>query len=442
MSRPNPTAPRPFEFPTIERTHLDNGLSVVAVTMPGRTLCTADLVIDAGASHDDVEGTAVLLARAFNEGTTTRDAAAFADACESLGMQLGAGGGWDTMSLSMSAPLSRLGNALNLMAEATWFPSIPEDAFQRVKAERLAQIDQDHANPAMLAAIAFPPTIYAPGSTYARSLRGTKASIGAMTRDTLVAHHERLVDPGSATLVVAGDVNLNAVRTFAEHAFGSFTRPSADRKAPACETLDGALRITIVDRPGSVQSNIVVGHTGIDRHHPDRDAIAIMVYALGGSFSSRINQRLREELGYTYGARGDFDARRAVGPFAVSAPVQGPSTADAVRETLDIIRLMHDGGPTHDEVTAAQEYLAGVHPLRFETPDQVAGSVADLAVHDLPDHDLTEFHDRIRALTLDDVARVARTHLRPEALSVVVVGDASVVRAGLEELGPVTVVTD
>lgn len=441
-TRPAPSAPRPFAFPQIHRARLDNGLGIVTVVMPGRALCAAVLVVDAGACHDSIEGAATLLARAFNEGTQVRDAAAFADACEGLGMQLGAAAAWDTMSLTMSAPRSRLGQALGLMAEAAWTPSIPDSNFARIKAERSAAIDQELAVPAIRAAFAFPKTIYTPDSTYARSLRGTKTSVEGLTRDTLLTHHSNFVEPSDATLVVAGDVEPAWVIEQAQKAFGGYNAAPGEREAPSAEPLLGPTRITLVDRPGSVQSNIVIGHTGITRYEADREALTLVNYALCGSFSSRVNTRLREELGYTYGARGEFDGRRVLGPFAISAPVQAPSTADAVRETIEIVRGMWADGPTEEELIAAKEYLAGVFPLRFETPDQLANAVADLEVYGLPDEDLTRFHERIVKVPRADAVAAAQRHLRPDELSVVVVGDGSVVREGLEAIAPVTLAAD
>lgn len=441
-SRPKPGTPRPYAFPTIHRAALENGLRVVTVPMPGRSLCAATLVTDAGVCHDSIEGTASLLARAFNEGTAQRDAAAFADACESLGMQVEAAASWDALSLGITAPRSRLADALALMAEAAWTPSVPADAFARIKAQRLQQIDQELANPQMRSALAFPRVVYTPDSTYARSARGTKQTVEELTRDHLLDHHGRLVSPGSATLVVAGDIEPAWVLERARETFGGFTRPEADRKAPTASDGVDRTTIAILDRPGSVQSNIAVGHIGLTRDHPDLDAFRIVNYALFGNFNSRLNAILREEKGFTYGVRGDHEPRRAAGRVMIMMPVQTPSTVEAVADTLRVVREIQTGGITDEELRASHDYLAGVYPLRFETPDQVASSVAGLAVYDLPDSDLTEYRERVLATTRAQASAAAAAHLHPDRLGVVIVGDASLIQAGLEELGPVTLLED
>lgn len=440
--RPNPGPARAWRFPEIHRTTLGNGLSVATVPLPGKTLCAAELVVDAGASHDEIEGVSSLLARSFNEGTQRRDANDFADACESLGMQLSANTGWDAMTLSLTAPRSRLAESLALMAEAAWTPSVPPEGFDRLQKERLVQIEQERANPAQRAAQEFPKHAYTPDSVYSRAIRGTSDSVARITREHLLAAHERYVSPGSATLVVAGDVDPAWVREQAELALGSFTRPETDRKAPTTTSAIDATRIVLVDRPGSVQTNLVVGHRGIERTHPDLDAIRVASYILGGAFGSRINQRLREELGLTYGARGSFETRRAAGPFAISTPVQAAAAAQAIRETLEIVRTFREDGLTPDEREASVDYLRGVFPLRFETTDAIAGAVADLAVYGLPDSDVTTYPERISAITLEQANAAARTHLRPDAMLIVAVGPAEQIQGELEAIAPTTVISD
>lgn len=441
-ARPTSAPPRPFTFPQIHRRKLDNGLTVVAVPVPGRTLVAADLVTDAGSAFDQTEGTATLLAKAFNEGTVERDAAAFADASEALGMQLAAGASWDSLSLSLTAPVSRLADSLALMAEAAWTPAIPEDGFQRIKAERLVQIQQEKANATIRAALEFPKHIYAEGSTYRRSLRGTADSVSSLTRDLLIEHHERYVSPGSCTLVVAGGADPDTIFELAESAFGGFTRPEGDRKAATSSPSQQGVRIVLVDRPGSVQSNLVVGHSCVARIEPTLDALKVAMYIFGGSFSSRINQRLREELGYTYGARADVDARRVPGPLVISTPVQANSTAHSLEEILKITQTFVSDGITAEELDASRDYLSGIFPVKFETTDAIAASVANLAIYGLPDEDLTTFPERIRAVTMEQAQAAARDHIKPDQLSMIVVGPAAEIQKDLESIAPVTVVTD
>jgi zinc protease len=440
--RPTPKAARAWSFPQVHRAHLENGLTVATIPLPGKTLCAADLVLDAGASTDAIEGTANLLARAFNEGTTKRNAAEFADASESLGMQLSATAGWDALTLSLSAPKSRLAQSLELMAEAAWTPAIPDEGFDRIKKERLVQIEQEKANPDLRASTEFPKHAYTPDSVYSRAVRGTIDSVSSLTRTHLVSAHEQFVSPGSATLVVAGDVEHDWVVEQASRAFGGFNRPEADRKSATTTSAIDSTRIVLVDRPGSVQTNLVIGHKGIERTHPDLDGIRVASYVLGGSFTSRINQRLREELGLTYGARGSFDLRRAPGPFQVQAPVQASGAAQSISETLAIIENFREHGLTDEELKSAIDYLRGVFPLRFETADAVAGAVSELAIFGLPDDELFDYPARIAAVTKQQASEAARKHLNPSAMLIIAVGPAEQILNDLEKIAPTTVVSD
>jgi predicted Zn-dependent peptidase len=198
----------------------------------------------------------------------------------------------------------------------------------------------------------------------------------------------------------------------------------------------------IVDRPGSVQSELRIGHVGIARDHADYFPAAVMASLLGGTFSSRLNQRLREDLGYTYGARAAFDPRRAAGPFIARAAVHTEVTADAVTETFAILDGMQGAPPPADELREVTDYLIGVFPLRFETTAGAGAGIEPVAVYDLDHEWWATYRNRIEAVGPGEVHHVATTLLRPAKALVVVVGDAAAVRPALEtaNLGPVEVI--
>ena len=179
----------------------------------------------------------------------------------------------------------------------------------------------------------------------------------------------------------------------------------------------------VVHRPGAVQTEIRVGHPALSRRNPDFHAVSVMSAILGGLFNSRLNMNLREEKGYTYGASAGFDMRRGRGPFAARAAVNTEVTVPALREMLGELDRIREAPVTDDELRAARDFLVGVFPLRFETPGPVAGSLAGLFVHDLPEDELTRYRGSIEAVTAEEVQRVAREHIRPEAAAIVLVGD-------------------
>jgi predicted Zn-dependent peptidase len=436
--RPVPGHPRPYDFPETFRTTLDNGLRVIVTPMPGRELVAASLVLRSGAVDEpDAQGGAtVLSARGLTEGTEVRDAIELTEAAERLGASLHAESGWDATSAGVDVPESRLGPALDLLAEMVRRPSYPEAEIDRLRDERLTDLIQAKADPRRRADEAFIGTVYAPSSPYHRPSGGTAETVAGLTSRELRDVHARAANPSRAALVVAGDVDHDAVIGLARTLFGDWASsagavPTAIDDATATDTRV----VRVVHRPGAVQSEIRIGHRGATRRIPDYHALSVMGAILGGLFNSRLNMNLREAKGYTYGASAGFDLRRARGPFTARAAVNTEVTVAAIHEFLAELDRIREAPVTDAELRAARDFLVGVFPLRFETPGPVAGSLAGLFVHDLPDDELDRYRAAIEAVTAADVQRVAREHIRPEAAAIVLVGDHDQFGADLAAAG-------
>jgi zinc protease len=445
--RPVPGEPRPYDFPDTFRTTLANGLRIIVTPMPGRELIAASLALRAGAADepDAVGGATVLGARALTEGTEVRDAIALVEATERLGASIHAEAGWDAISAGLDVPASRLAPAMELLAEVVRRPAFPEAEVERLRDERLTDLLQARADPRRRADEAYVSSIYAPSSPYHRPAGGAAETVGGLTPDALRVVHAGAYAPSRAALVVAGDVDPDAVVRTAEALFGDWTGPGDSGPVPIDDASAVASRfVRVVHRSGSVQSEIRIGHRGLPRLHPDYHAIAVMGAILGGLFNSRLNMNLREEKGYTYGASAGFDLRRGHGPFTARAAVNTEATVPALHEFLAELDRIRETRVTDEELRAARDYLVGVFPLRFETPGPVAGSLAGLFVHRLPEDELDRYRPSIEAVTADDVQRVAREHIRPEAAAIVLVGDHDAFGEALEAaaVGPVEVVRD
>ncbi|MDP9348296.1 MAG: insulinase family protein, partial [Gemmatimonadota bacterium] len=233
---------------------------------------------------------------------------------------------------------------------------------------------------------------------------------------------------------VAGDVTPEEALVLAERRFGGWAGASSPAGDADASPYPPPVGIVVVDRPGSVQSEIRAGHVGISLTDPDYFRVQVMNQILGGAFASRLNLNLRERHGYTYGVSSSFTPRRKPGPFLVSTAVQSEVTAPAVREILREVAGMREAPPTAAELDDARSYLAGVFPLRMETVTGIASRLVQLAVHELPDDYFHHYRDRILDVSGEEVLRVARARLRPEELAVVVVGDAAQLRGPLEAL--------
>ena len=446
-SRPVPGTPRPYEFPAFTRETLSNGLSVLVVDLPGRPLVSASLVVRSGAADEDPAdaGAAVLAARALSEGTEGRDAIALVEASERLGASIHAEAGWDATSASVDVVNERLEPALELLAEMVVRPTFPEAEVERLRDERLNDLLQARADPRRRADEAFVETIYAPGAPYHRPSGGTRETVARLDPDILRRTFQRGLDPARTALVVAGDLGRLDAPKLAQRLFGELATPAGatvngiDDRGAGREQF-----VRVIHRPGSVQTEIRIGHRGLPRRIEDFHALSVMSAILGGLFNSRLNMKLREEKGYTYGAGAGFDLRRGAGPFTARAAVNTEATVPAVADFLAEIARIRDERVTDEELRGARDYLVGVFPLRFETPGPVAGALAGIHVHELPDDELAGYRPAIEAVTVDDVARVAREHIRPEGLAIVLVGDVDAFGAALQEagFGPVDVERD
>jgi zinc protease len=437
--RPSHGEPRPYHFPAFSRTKLSSGIDVIAVHLPERELLTGVLFesIGAGDEHPDEAGLTVLMARAMTEGTTSRDAIALVEAAERLGASLHAEAGWDALSVGIDVPSARLGPALDLVAEVMSEPLFPEDEVERLRDERLNDLLQARADPRRRVEEGFVETIYAAGSPYRRPSGGTKATVERFDAEMARAMHLRRFDPNRMTLLVGGDLEGIDVAELAERRFGAW-QPSLTCEGPrsiAAKPAANPYRVRVLDRPGSVQTEIRIGHVGLRRRIPDFHAVSVMSAILGGLFNSRLNRSLREEKGFTYGASAGFDLRRAPGPFAARAAVNTDVTVPAIEAILAELSGMAERPVSDAELHAARDFLVGVFPLRFETPSAVVGAISSIVVHGLPDDELARYRPAIEAVSVDDVTAAARAHVRPDDASIVLVGDASAFLPALEAAG-------
>ncbi|PZR64465.1 MAG: hypothetical protein DLM71_02710 [Chloroflexi bacterium] len=442
--RPVAGPPRPYRFPSFERQRLANGLCVWLVPLPDRDLVSIHLLFDAGAAAETEEqaGVAALTAQLLVTGTRRLDAAAFAEATERLGIDVSSESSWDSARAAFHALPKHLDDGLALLAEMVREPRMDEAEFQRLKAERLADILQSRADPGRLADEMFLRHAYAAGSPYGRPSGGLPETVGTLAVDDCRGFHAAHCTPALAHLVVSGAFDPTAAMATVESVFGDWRGQGPGHRVIVAESARGR-GVVLVDRPGSVQSELRVGHVGIDRYDDRYFPAMVMAALLGGVFGSRLNLRLREELGFTYGARAGFDPRRSAGPFVANAAVHTEVTARAIEELLAQLDRMRGTPPEPDELAEVKNFLVGVFPLRFESTGGVAAAIEPLAVYGLPDDWWDTYRDRIQAVGPEEVHAAARELIRPEQLVILLTGDSSRVRGELEaaDFGPLSVVS-
>ncbi|TDB70728.1 pitrilysin family protein [Micromonospora sp. KC723] len=434
-TRPGAGAARPYRFPTVIRRDVAGG-RVVAAHLPGQNLAVAVLLLDAGAGREPVgkEGLAGVLAKALEEGTAQRDATAFALAVEGLGTELVTGLDWDSFQVSVQVPVDRLSAAVELLAEAVRTPRLEPDDVRRVRDDEANALRMDWANPGPRADAVLRADLFGRDNRWGRPMHGDPESVGALdVEDVTVFHSEWFIRPG--TLVVAGDLDRLDLDALGAAAFAGAGGGPVDRGGPIEVPPRAGRRIILVDRPGSVQSTLRLGHPSPHRAHPEHVPMTLAGTVLGGAFTSRLNHLIREVHGYTYGIRGDFASSRRFGRFAVASGVQTAVTAPALVAAVGEITRTRLTGVTEDELAVARSWRAGQLSVELQSPRAIASALTTLVVHDLPD----DYHARLReSLLAADVAQVsaaAAAHLRPESLTLVVEGDAALIRDDLVAAG-------
>ncbi len=435
-TRPQPSEPREYQFPRFERRRLENGVELVVASVTKLPLVTVAVLVDAGAVCDAAgrEGTAQLVAKLLLEGTATSDGAELTERFERLGASVDAHADWDAAAVTLTALSEHLPAAFDLLGEVLRTPAFRPREVERLKAERLAELLQLRAEPRGLADELFSRFLYTPSSRYARPEGGDERSIAAIDRDRLVSFYEMRYLPGGTTVVVAGDISADRAEELTRHALGTWSGGAATRIVADDLPARRERGVHIIAKPDAPQSELRIGHVGIQRNHPDFFPVNVMNAVLGGLFNSRINLNLREAHGYTYGAFSSFEWRRQAGPFVVSTAVRSDITDAAAREVLMEIDRIRAEAISPDELSLATSYLDGVFPIRFETTAAIAAALSVLVLHGLPDDYYDRYRSRVRAITTEQILEAAQRHLHPDTLQMVVVGDPSAVRAPLEAM--------
>ena len=435
-----------FTFPVADRRRLRNGLSLSTVERPGLPMVSLALVLPAGSALDPANrpGLASLTADMLDEGSGDRSAIEMQEALARIGAELDTETGPDSVVLSLSLLDRFVPQGLDLLSDVVVRPRLGAPDFERVRALRTNRIRQLRDVPGVNAEAVFARALYG-AHPYGHLSIGSRASLAGMEPGDVAGFHGVHYDPSRATLVAVGAIDGAAFARQAEDAFGSWRRGSDASIATAQtdggthdETPDAvpASRLLIVDRPGAAQTELRVGHAGVPRKTPDFHVLVLLNAVLGGHFSSRLNLNLRERKGYTYGVRSGFDFRMMAGPFSVQTSVQTDATADAVAEVLKELRdIGRDRPADEDERSLSVATLTKGYPRNFETAGQVAGGLAQLAIHDLPDDTFDVFAPRVRAVTADDITRAAGRRLHPDRAVVVAVGDCARIKNALETAG-------
>lgn len=427
----------PVRLPRISREELGSGLRIWSLPWNALPVVTVALLIERGSAQDpdDRPGLASLTADLVDEGAGSRDAVELSEAFERLGTHLDVDAGQDTTSLSFTTLARNLDAALALLADVVMRPRLAAPDLDRIRRLRLNRLRQMSTSAGTVADRAFLTAVFGT-HPYGHGTVGTSRALEAATLDEVRAHHRQTFVSGAATLIVAGDVSASIVAESARrHLHGWGGGPRIGRPLlPAAEPRP--VRCLLVDRPGAPQSELRIGHLAPPRRDPAYHALVTLNAALGGQFTSRINQQLREVKGYTYGAHTGFDFHCGGSTFTCDTSVQSDATVEAIRDVLDELTAAGSSRPVAgEELEHAKGSLTRGYVRHFETPAHLVRAAAELLKFELPDDSFDRFVPAVSALDAGELLSTAQRYLRPADCVIAIVGDAAGLRARLPDTG-------
>jgi zinc protease len=444
-SKPPALAPiPPLAVPEVRASRLLNGAALRVVEHRELPLVHVTLQFAGGARLDrDNHGLATFVSTMIREGAGARDANTLQAELAYLGATLGASASWDVTEITLRVAKRNLEPALDLMADVVLRPTFNSADVRRQRDLRLAGLMQAKDQARTVATLAFNQLLFPEGHPYRHSIAGDSASTAALDSTMVRNFHQGAYRANRATFTVVGDVSENEAMIMIQRRFGNWAASGPERTpAPVLvqPVRTEARRVVLVDKPNAAQSVIMIGVPGVERTTGDYAAIQAMNTILGGSFSSRLNSNLRETKGYTYGANSGFQWRPLPGAFVASSDVRTNVTDSSLVEFFKEMNAIRDGMVTADELARAKAYIRLGIPGDFESTAQIAGQITGLALFNLPLSWLQEYVTRVEAVTAEDIQRVARRYVPANNATIVVVGDLSKVRTGIEalNLGPVT----
>lgn len=424
VSPPGPLKPISFAIPRPFESQLDNGLRIVVFEDDRLPLVSYRLAFLSGDVNDPVGSTGLTSAMAATlpEGTENYTSRQLAEKIERLGASLGASASDDFTIVSASSLSLYASEVLSLLAETALRPKFPEQELDLYRRNTVENLKFQRSQPPFLAGEQTAKLLY--GEHPYGKVSPSANDIEKIEQQSLVDFHSRIIIPNNAMLIVVGDVEREAFLSEVKDLFDGWQTgevPVVDDPAPGARS---ARTLTIVDRPDSAQSNIVIGNRAIKRTDPDYFAVIVMNQVLGAGASSRVFMNLREDKGYTYGAYTRLNTKRLAGDIEATAEVRNEVTGDSLKEFFYELERIREEPVADEELADAKSFLTGVFPIRAETQEGLTNLIVNQQLYGLPDDYLQTYREKIAAVTVADVQRVAQNYVRPDEATIVIVGDA------------------
>ncbi|MGE3705550.1 MAG: insulinase family protein [Vicinamibacterales bacterium] len=432
---PRPLAARDVKFPPYQTQTLPNGLQIVAVLHHEQPVVSMRMIVRAGSALDprDKLGVAELTAALLTQGTQDKTAKQINEEVDFMGGAMGGGAGTDLSFLNIVVMKDSFETGLRMLSDMARRPAFAPEEIDRQRQQMLSGLQVSLDDPGFIANAVFERLVFG-FHPYGMPQTGTPDTLAAITREDILAFHRRTFVPNNTIIAVVGDVTAAEAFEGVKKVFGDWAQqpmPAESFMAPPEPTR----RVVIVNKPDAVQTEVRAGHIGIKRNHPDYMALNLAIRILGGEGANRLHQNLRTARGLTYGAQADMHTMRESGAIEASTNTRSEATGEVLRLMVDEFWRLQRERVRERELADAKAYITGSFPLTIETPDAIATQVLNVLFYGLPVEELQSYRERVNAVTPDDIARVAREYLRPDRLSIVLVGNAAAFTSQLRTIG-------
>ena len=430
-----PTAPaQSIHLPPHEKFVIKNGLTVLLMEKHGVPLINLFAIVKTGTAADPAgeEGLASVTAGLLRKGTKTRTAQQFAADFDFIGGSFDAGAGADFSNISAEFLTKDLDRGLELSCDALLHPTFPQDEVEKILAQSLDGVKSEKDEPQSVLGLYYAGYLYGAHS-YGRPSDGDEISLKRIQRDAIVKFYEANYAPGNIILGIAGEFDAAEMRKKLEERLGSWPARTVPNTAIAVTPPEKGKRLLLIDKPDATQTYFAIGNLGTAVNDPDRVAIRVVNTIFGGRFTSELNEALRVESGYTYGAGSFFDSHRAPGPFEIYSFTKNETTVPAIDLALQVLEKLHKNGVTQEQLASAKSYIKGQYPPTIETSSQLVRRIVFNEFYGLGDDEVNQLEARVDAVTPEIARQVIQKHFPLENLVFVLIGKASAIGSAVKK---------
>ena len=423
-----------IHLPPHEKFVLKNGLTVLLMEKRGVPLINLFAIVKTGTAADPAgeEGLASVTAGLLRKGTKTRTAQQFAADFDFIGGSFDAGAGADFSNISAEFLTKDLDRGLELFCDALLHPTFPQNEVEKILAQSLDGVKSEKDEPQSVLGLYYAGYLYGAHS-YGRPSDGDEISLKRIQRDAIVKFYEANYAPGNVILGIAGEFDAAEMRKKLEERLGSWPARTVPNTAIAVTPPEKGKRLLLIDKPDATQTYFAIGNLGTTVNDPDRVAIRVVNTIFGGRFTSELNEALRVESGYTYGAGSFFDSHRAPGPFEIYSFTKNETTVPAIDLALQVLEKLHKNGVTQEQLASAKSYIKGQYPPTIETSSQLVRRIVFNEFYGLGDDEVNQLEARVDAVTPEIARQVIQKHFPLENLVFVLIGKASAIGSAVKK---------